>query len=103
MKRLPVNRLRRRPVIAGTAVLLFGAAVFAVQGWLATRLPLTNEEKVAVTAAVNSIRPGFDVANLRRDSDGAVRVFVSDGLGGETIAVEESNGQWIARVETVFF
>ena len=104
MERWLLGRLTRRPVVVATAVLLLGAFAFAVASTLATPSPLTNEDEKAVTAAVNKIRPGFDVANLRRDSDGTVRVFVSQGhLGGETIAVEKSDGQWIARVETVFF
>jgi hypothetical protein len=104
MKRSLLGRLSRRPVIVATAVLLLGASAFAIARWLAPPSPLTNEDIKAVTAAVNKIRPGFDVANLRRDSDGMVRAFVSDGrLGGETIALEKSDGQWIARVETEFF
>ena len=97
-------RLVRRPVIAATSTILLGVCAFALSGWFTTPSPLTTEEEKAVTAAVHKIRPGFNVANLRRDRQGIVRAFVSSGhLGGETIAVEKTSGQWVARVETVYF
>lgn len=104
MKRSSLVLLARRPAIALAAITLLGVCAFSLSGWLATPSPLTNEEEKAVTAAVLEIRPGFNVANLRRDKRGTVRAFVySDHLGGETIAVEKTDGQWVARVEAEFF
>lgn len=99
------DRWLRRPVNVAISVLLLGVSAVVVAGWFSTPPPLTDDDERRVAAAVHKIAPGFDVTNLRRDRDGKVRVFVwSPGQeGGQTVAVQESDGQWIARVETDFF
>ena len=99
------DRLLQRPVSLAIAVLLFGVSAFAVAGWFSNPPPLTHEDERGITAAVHKIAPGFEVTNFRRDGDGKVRIFLwSPGQeGGQTIAVQKSDGQWIASVETEFF
>jgi hypothetical protein len=107
MMRLLRDHWAQRPVRVAIAVMLFGVSAFMVADWFSTPPPppLTVEDERGVASAVQKISPGFEATNLRRDRDGKVRVFVwTPGQeGGQTIAVEKSDGRWIATVETLFF
>lgn len=105
MKRSLRDHWAQRPIRVAIAVLLFGVSAFMVAAWFSAPRPLTDEDERGVVAAVHKISPGFEVTNLRRDRDGKVRVFVwTPGQeGGQTVAVEKSDGQWIATVEKLFF
>lgn len=90
-----------------TATALLGVslvAVFAVTRYRAEPSPLTPQETHEATAAINAIKPGSQIRNLRRDSDRNIRAFLpGNPLGGQIILVTQNRGEWKAAIEVDCF
>ena len=93
----------RRTLFAAALTLIVIAAV-VVGRRHATPSPLTPQETREVIAAISQIAPGSRVANVRRDPDGKVRVFLlGDPEGEQIVVVTNNNGVWRAAVEMLLF
>ena len=83
--------------------MLFRSAFVAVRRSLPPR-PLTPEETRAVTAAIEALRPGARITNLRRDRDGTVHAFLpGDPLGGIGVTVANRQGVWRTEIEMLCY
>lgn len=103
-----MNRSPRRSAVRAIMVVV-AVCFLAVGAFVAVRRslpprPLTPEETRAVTAAIEALRPGARITNLRRDRDGTVHAFLpGDPDAGIGVAVSHRAGVWRAEIEMIYW